>query len=360
MILSLIINFSILFTFIVLAYFLYEFFNLQKRLYHMYYPVLVGIGGGIIIILLMKTSLELSTGVIGDARATVLLLVIMLGGPISGILTVVIGGLFRVFFPEFSIETLFFGLNTLVLGTIMSLLALKTPINWRNVHFYLLGCVLELAVFVILATDITWHSVSVWTVAVMNILAFYATYIVLHIFRKQFAYTRAVERIADTDFLTGLPNNRIFRERLKVLIDEKKPFALVLMDIDHFRTINQQHGHLYGDEILKQLALMLEDFAHTNDCTVARVSGDEFYFICEDAAPAIALTHAAAFRMFLENRLFSLSNGQEAQITMSFSIVNYPDNADTVEALVQLATETLHASVGPKKPNTIVHANHLK
>ena len=360
MILSLIINFSILFTFIVLAYFLYEFFNIPKRLYHTYYPVLVGLGGGIMMILLMKTSIELSTGVIGDARATVFLLVIMLGGPISGILTAVIGGLFRAFFPDLSSQTCFFGLNTLLIGTIISLLAFKIPINWRNVHFYLLGCVLELTFFVIIATDVTWHNVTVWTVALMNVLAFYATYTVLHIFRKQFAYTRAVERIADTDFLTGLPNNRIFRENLKSLINEKKPFALIPMDIDHFRTINQQHGHLYGDEVLKQLASMLEDFARQHDCIAARVSGDEFYFICEDAAPAIALTYAAELRMQLENRSFLLSNGQEAHMTMSFSIVNYPDNAETVETLVQQATETLNASVGPKKPNTIIHANHLK
>lgn len=360
MILSLIINFSILFTFIVLAYFLYEFFDLPKRLPHTYYPVLVGIGGGMIIILLMKTSLQLSTGVIGDARAAVFLLVIMLGGPIAGLLTTFIASLFRIFFPEFSMETLFFGLNTFVLGTILSLLALKMPVNWRNVHLYLSICVLELTLFIIAATDVAVNNVSLWTVALMNVLAFYATYTVLHIFKKQFAYTRAVERIADTDFLTGLPNNRIFREKLKTLIHDEKKFALILMNIDHFRTINQQYGHLYGDEILKQLALIVEDFAEQHNCMAARVSGNEFYFICYDAAPAIALTYAAEFRLLLEDRPFSLSNGQQAYVTMSFGIVNYPDNANNVEDLVQLATETLHASIGPKKPNTIIHANQLK
>ncbi|WP_010287134.1 diguanylate cyclase [Kurthia massiliensis] len=360
MILSLIINFSILFTFIVLAYFLYEFFNLSNKLYRAYYPIIIGIGGGVIIILLMKTSLQLATGVIGDARATVFLLVIMLGGPISGFITAMISGLFRVFYPDFSCETLIFGINTFLVGTIISLFAIKMPINWRNVHVYLIACVLELACFVIIATEVSYNDMKIWIIAIMNCLAFYATYVVLHIFKKQFAYTRSIERIADTDYLTGMPNNRIFREQLKKLTEQQRPFALVLMDIDHFRTINQQHGHLYGDEILKQLAVMLEDFASTHNCMVARVSSDEFYFICYDAAPAIALTYAAELRLLLDRRKFALSNGQEAQITMSFSVVNYPDNAQTVDELVQLATSTMHEHIGPKQPNTIVHVNHFQ
>ena len=360
MILSLIINFSILFTFIVLAYFLYEFFGGFKKEYQPYYPILVGCGAGIIAILVMKTSLHLSSEVIGDTRSAVLLLAIIIGGPQAGFITAVIAGLFRMISADFSMNTMIFGLNTIVIGSVMSLIAMKIPITSKNVHAYIWPCVLEFLFFIIIVTPVTWDDPSLWTLTFMSAFAFYATYGVLYIFKKQFAYTRAVEKLADTDYLTGVPNNRIFREELNRLTNNRLAFALILIDIDRFRAVNHHYGHLYGDEILKQLAKILDDYAQEHNSLLTRVSGEEFYLICYDAAPAIALNYASELRMLLRERAFILSNFEEVHVTASFSIVNYPDNAITSESLVRLADDIRQSQSNSKQLNSILHANQLK
>lgn len=360
MILSLIINFSILFTFIVLAYFLYEFFGGFKKEYRSYYPILVGCGAGIVAILVMKTSLQLSPNVIGDTRSAVLLLAIIIGGPQAGIITAVLAGLFRMISADFSINTMIFGLNTIFVGTVLSLIAMKIPITSKNIHAYIWPCILEFLFFIIIATPVTWHDPSIWILTLANAFAFYATYGVLHIFKKQFAYTRAVEKLADTDYLTGVPNNRIFREELNRLTNNRLSFALILIDIDRFRAVNHHYGHLYGDEILKQLAKILDDYAQEHNSLLTRVSGEEFYLICYDAAPAIALNYASELRLLLCNHPFILSNFKEVRLTASFSIVNYPDNAITSESLVKLADDIRQSQSNSKQLNSIIHANQLK
>lgn len=360
MILSLIINFSILFTFIVLAYFLYEFFGGFKKEYQPYYPILVGFGGGIVAILVMTTSLQLTPVVIGDVRVAVLLLAIIIGGPQAGIITAIIAGLFRMVSADFSMNTMIFGINTIFAGTMMSLIAMKIPVTSKNVHAYIWLCILEFLSFIIIVTPITWNNLSMWILTLMSAFAFYATYSVLHIFKKQFTYTRAVEKLADTDYLTGVPNNRIFREELNRLTNNRLTFALILIDIDRFREINHHHGHLYGDEILKQLAKVLNDYAKEHNSLLTRVSGEEFYFICYDAAPAIALNYASELRMLLRDNPFILSNFEEVHLTASFSIVNYPDNAITSESLVRLADDIRQSQSNSKQLNSILHANQLK
>ena len=359
MILSLIINFSILFTFIVLAYFLYEFFGGFKKAYRQYYPLFVGFCGGIIAVLVMTEALKLSDGVIGDARAAVLILAIIIGGPQAGILTALIAGLFRMVATDFSVTTMFFGLNTMIVGVVMSLIAIKCPITAKNVHAYIWPCVLEFLLFIMIATPVHWYDLSNWLSMLMNVFAFYTTYGVLYIFKKQFAYTREIKKFADTDYLTGVSNNRIFREELNRLTNNRLAFALILIDVDRFRAINHYHGHLYGDEILKQLATLLNDYANDHNSLLTRVSSDEFYLICYDAAPAHALAYASEMRILLRDHTFMLSNFEEVPLNVSFSIVNYPDNAISPESLVRLADEIRQSKDHSKKLNSIIHTNQL-
>lgn len=359
MILSLIINFSILFTFIVLAYFLYEFFGGFKKTYRPYYPMFVGFCGGTIAILVMTASLHLSDDVMGDARAAILVLAIAIGGPQAGMLTALIAGLFRMMSTDFSMTTMFFGFNTILVGFVMSLIAIKVPITSKNVHAYIWFCVLEFLLFVVTATPVRWYDASNWLLLLMNVVAFYVTYGVLHIFKKQFSYTREVEKLADTDYLTGVANNRIFREELNRLTNNRLAFALILIDVDRFRAINHYHGHLYGDEILKQLATLLKNYADDHHSLLTRVGGEEFYLICYDAAPAHALAYASEMRILLRDHTFTLSNFEEVPLTVSFSIVNYPDNAIAPESLVRLANELRQSKDQSKKMSSIIHANQL-
>ena len=95
-------------------------------------------------------------------------------------------------------------------------------------------------------------------------------------------HTEAIETLAFKDSLTGLPNRALFQHRFQeaVLASESlgEMFGLIMIDVDHFKDINDTLGHDAGDELLKRLAAMLQHAFRSND-TVARLGGDEFAVI---------------------------------------------------------------------------------
>jgi diguanylate cyclase (GGDEF)-like protein len=132
------------------------------------------------------------------------------------------------------------------------------------------------------------------------------------------AYTE-LERLSETDKLTGLFN----RSRLDILLMQEfcthssqgQPLTLIIADIDHFKRINDEYGHLTGDAILKDIATVLRNSMRTTDYC-GRWGGEEFLFICtntpENAAEAIVSKLQAA--------LAQAKLAQDIQVTMSFGI----------------------------------------
>jgi diguanylate cyclase (GGDEF)-like protein len=105
--------------------------------------------------------------------------------------------------------------------------------------------------------------------------------------------TKTIE--ADHDGLTGLANRRMVERELDALANTKDPkdFALLYLDLDQFKTVNDRFGHAAGDEILKAVARRLQG-AVRSDAIVARVGGDEFAFIVPD------LEHESEVRIVAE------------------------------------------------------------
>jgi diguanylate cyclase (GGDEF)-like protein/PAS domain S-box-containing protein len=128
---------------------------------------------------------------------------------------------------------------------------------------------------------------------------------------------RQLEELARFDTLTGLPNRRQLEERLteqRLFISrEPQPYALVFLDIDHFKAINDTYGHGVGDGVLKQFAARLQASVRRTD-VVARLAGDEFVILLKGLhrqqeanmiAEKILLTMGAQFE--IENRVLSVT-----------------------------------------------------
>jgi two-component system, cell cycle response regulator len=155
-----------------------------------------------------------------------------------------------------------------------------------------------------------------------------------------------VERLAVTDGLTGLHNHRFFQERLAYEVERgersRQPLSLLLLDIDHFKRINDTHGHPFGDQVLKALAAELGRQARRVDC-VARYGGEEFAIIlvntdrrgCRRSAQRV-LKAVRALRVPREGGGFSF--------TLSIGGATCPDDAATREELVRRADEALYAA----------------
>ncbi|MHB8535716.1 MAG: bifunctional diguanylate cyclase/phosphodiesterase [Sulfuricaulis sp.] len=155
----------------------------------------------------------------------------------------------------------------------------------------------------------------------------------------------SLESLAFTDPLTKLPNRTLFHERLVQAIDDAKrdyrPFALMLMDIDRFKDINDTLGHQVGDMLLQQVAARLRSKLRDID-TVARMGGDEFAILL----PAVNDKHATmAARMLLQAlRTPFVVGEQNLDIGASIGVALYPDHGVDANILIQRADVAMYAA----------------
>lgn len=148
------------------------------------------------------------------------------------------------------------------------------------------------------------------------------------------------------DFLTGFyTREHLISSLLKRIIDanlHKEKFSILLIDIDHFKKINDKHGHLWGDEFLKYvsstLRLTLQDKGH-----IFRYGGDEFVVLFSSPDPKEAFSLAKQFNLVMRNRPF-LFNGRLFKITLSCGLATYPVDAKGAEDLLKLADKALYFS----------------
>jgi diguanylate cyclase (GGDEF)-like protein len=148
-------------------------------------------------------------------------------------------------------------------------------------------------------------------------------------------HQRDLEELVHRDPLTELPNHRRFQETLAGELDAARargqPFAVVLLDIDDFKRVNEARGHPYGDELLARAAGGLS--ATVRDVgVVARVGGDEFGLVLPDADGQRAYALAEAARTAVE-----VSAPVSGTLRCSAGIACYPDDAKSAGALLQLA-----------------------
>lgn len=149
-----------------------------------------------------------------------------------------------------------------------------------------------------------------------------------------------LDRLARTDPLTGLPNRRVLEERLEEELHRsarsRRSFALAIVDVDHFKSINDTYGHPAGDEALQRFANALRAQARHADF-VARFAGDEFAIILLDVDPPKA-------RVILERtveviRTVELSNGASLSASVGAAL-SYP--VDSAESIIERADAALY------------------
>lgn len=153
-----------------------------------------------------------------------------------------------------------------------------------------------------------------------------------------------LERLAHHDTLTGLPNRRLFFDRLSHAIANARrsgrQVGLVFVDLDHFKDINDEHGHSIGDEVLCSVARLLASITRSGD-TVARLGGDEFVILFDQVEDAGALEHTAQKLLArFQNRL--LIGGLELRVQASMGISLFPRDGASAEELLLNADRAMY------------------
>lgn len=172
---------------------------------------------------------------------------------------------------------------------------------------------------------------------------------VTHSFAMYLKRTREIhkqlEEYSTTDFLTGLTNVRQFRTKLDELIRRADKhgvqLSLIVMDVDHFKTINDTYGHTAGDEVLMELSAVLKDCCRSYD-VISRNGGEEFSVLLPDCPLEKALDIAESIRRRVEEGLFPLSEGRSLSVTVSAGVSTYPDRAADAASLYVSADKALY------------------
>lgn len=211
------------------------------------------------------------------------------------------------------------------------------------ISFFLLGrrsgAVVSGTVFLYMITFVYlrlphWEPIEVGLGTMLNILeVFIAHWFLFQLYERSRAEAIAeLEHLSETDKLTGLVN----RSRLDIILQDEviryersaRPLTLVLCDVDHFKRINDEHGHLVGDEVLKGIANFLSAQCRQAD-TCGRWGGEEFLIICPDTEGEEAITLVKRIQQASYSALFP----KNIRVSLSFGIAVLSPDGDADQLL---------------------------
>jgi two-component system cell cycle response regulator len=155
-----------------------------------------------------------------------------------------------------------------------------------------------------------------------------------------------LEELATTDGLTGCYNKRYFHDELHQRLQASQRFgrklSLLIADIDHFKAVNDTHGHHTGDVVIRELGQILKRLKRETD-VVARFGGEEFCVLCEETGSEGAKQLAERVRLALGQTSFETEQGP-MQVSCSLGVATFPDHAANKEALFAAADRALYAA----------------
>jgi diguanylate cyclase (GGDEF)-like protein len=155
-----------------------------------------------------------------------------------------------------------------------------------------------------------------------------------------------------TDEVTPLFNFRHFHQilsrELKLVDRYKSALALIFIDLDRFKPINDQWGHLRGSRVLREVGFLLRSAVRETDYP-ARYGGDEFCVICPQTDEAAATELAERIRELIEGHTFLQEEGINARLGLSYGVAIYPRDAQSKDTLIRAADERMYASKETRK-----------
>jgi diguanylate cyclase (GGDEF)-like protein len=173
-------------------------------------------------------------------------------------------------------------------------------------------------------------------------------------------FQQSMHRAALYDGLTKACNKRHFLHRLQIEVSYAKrhgtPLSLLMLDVDHFKQVNDRHGHLVGDHVLATLAQIVRGTLRAEDL-LARYGGEEFAVLCRGAIIDNALALAQRLRVKVENLVFE-SHGQRFSVTISVGVASWFDQRDSTTQLISDADAALYEAKAGGRNRVMVCAIH--
>ncbi|WP_226002474.1 diguanylate cyclase [Paenibacillus sp. BJ-4] len=310
------------------------FGNLLSRKYERYlekhallYRVMNGLMLGLFGILLMMTGLWIRGNFVVDLRQLAIIISVYMGGPVSGLLTTLIISLYRIYitggWTDVSLAATVNCFMTLAISLIFIREKSLTLGKWMSA--VLVSAVVSLLATLYVASPPSAEIIIIFTA--IKMLGGLFTYFMMHHIKKTERAIHLLEEAANRDHLTGLYSPRafdaLFEEVFHISRATKQPFGLVMLDIDHFKKINDTYGHLNGDTVLSQLGILLNRES-TRRAYPSRKGGEEFAILIGNCDSQTAASFAERIRKAVEKGPFQLNDGTIVPLTVSIGAGSFP------------------------------------
>lgn len=175
-------------------------------------------------------------------------------------------------------------------------------------------------------------------------------------------YTMDVQNRAVIDQLTGLYNQTVFHHRLLIEVEKTRQngscLSLILFDIDHFKSFNDQFGHFLGDDVLRSVANVLRDESDDGCCILGRIGGEEMCIALPDVPIHQARQHADRIRENVANLVISGPNGP-LRVTISAGVASFPDMAQDARELTKCADFAMYRAKKLGRNKTITYEDFV-
>lgn len=177
------------------------------------------------------------------------------------------------------------------------------------------------------------------------------------VFLRMLGMLEEQRRLAITDLLTGLKNRRYFETRYSFdssrAARSGQPLSLILLDIDHFKLVNDRYGHAAGDIVLREIADRLQGEVRTGD-VVCRCGGEEFIVHLAGAGIEEAKRIGRRLTAAVAERPFTVARGVEVSVTVSAGVVGFPENVASPDELPAAADRALYAAKAAGRNRMVV------
>jgi len=158
-------------------------------------------------------------------------------------------------------------------------------------------------------------------------------------------YVKRIKDLSIVDDVTGLYNSRHLHTLLETEISRAvryaAPFSVIFLDLDYFKLVNDQHGHLVGSRLLREIGQVLKFNLRTVDWAF-RYGGDEFVLILPRTGKKEALLVAQRLRHALNENVFLKNERLNIRVTASFGIATFPEDAKTKEDVIRMADQAMY------------------
>jgi diguanylate cyclase (GGDEF)-like protein len=158
------------------------------------------------------------------------------------------------------------------------------------------------------------------------IIAIFVNLLLDKLYRRLFRYHQRIEALACNDALTSIANRRHFMETAPALIElcrrHKHPISIVMIDIDHFKRVNDEYGHPEGDKVIRMVADVIRTKLRSTSL-LARYGGEEFAVVLPETGPNNAFFVAERIRRSLEEQRVVLETNRSVQVTISAGVAGY-------------------------------------